>query len=129
MRRANAAGVSMSDVLAFTGAVQLSAWQFAPETHPFTVGRVGEHLREHGWITTPELADLFDSGDLVTATVHEVIYSTGTKPGILFPFERHLAVRFVGKCARRGDESTILIRDPNETASLCILVAKQPLSE
>ena len=64
--------------------------------HPYTVGRMGEHLRENeGWITTP---DLLDSGDIVAATSREVVYSMGTKPSIHFP-ARDLAVRFVDKCA------------------------------
>ena len=63
MRRGNCEGVPLCDVLRLTGAIQLSAWEFAPNTHPHTVGRVGEHLRENeGWITTPELRDLLDSG-------------------------------------------------------------------
>ena len=120
MRRANTEGVSLSDVLTLTGAIRLSAWEFGPKTHPYTVGRVGEHLRENeGWITTPELRDLLDSGDLLEATAREVVYSVGTKPGIRFPTDRDLAVRFVGKCARHGDESSILVRDPNEAAFLC----------
>ena len=119
MRRGNCEGVPLSDVLRLTGTIQLSAWEFAPNTHPYTVGRVGEHLRENeGWITTPELRDLLDSGDMVAATAREVIYSVGVKPCIRFPV-RDLAVQFVGKCARHGDESSILVRDPNEAAFLC----------
>jgi hypothetical protein len=119
MRRANVEGVPLSNVLSLTGAVQLSAWRFSPNVHPFTVGRVGEHLRENkGWVTTPELRDLLDAGDLVEATASEVLYSVGTKPGIKFPFDRDLVVRFIGKCARHGDESSILVRDPNEAAYL-----------
>ena len=102
MRRANVEGVSLSDVLTLTGAIQHSAWEFGLKTHPYTVGRVGEHLRENqGWITTPELKDLLDSGDLIEATAREVVYSVGTKPGIKSP-SRDLAVRFVGKCARHA---------------------------
>ncbi|KAK3763395.1 hypothetical protein RRG08_051501 [Elysia crispata] len=71
-----------------------------------------------GWITTPELRNLLDSGDMVVATAREVIYSVGVKPCIRFP-ARYLAVLFVGKCARHGDESSILVRDPNEAAFLC----------
>ncbi len=120
MRRANIEGMSLGDVLTLTGAIRLSAWEFGHKTHPYTVGRVGEHLRENeGWITTPELRDLLDTGDLLEATAHEVVYSVGTKPGIRFPTDRDLAVRFVGKCARHGDESSILVRDPNEAAFLC----------
>ena len=120
MRRANIEGMSLGDVLTLTGAIRLSAWEFGPKTHPYTVGRVGEHLRENeGWITTPELRDLLDTGDLLEATAHEIVYSVGTKPRIRFPTDRDLAVRFVGKCARHGDESSILVRDPNEAAFLC----------
>ena len=119
MRRGNCEGVPLCDVLRLTGAIQLSAWEFAPNTHPYTVGRVGEHLRENeGWITTPELRDLLDSGDLVAATALEVIYSVGVKPCIRLP-ARDLAVVFVGKCTRHGEESSILVRDPNEAAFLC----------
>lgn len=86
-------------------------WEFAPSTHPYTVSRVGEHLRENeGWITTPELRELLDSGDMVAATAREVVYSVGTKPSIWFP-ARDLTVRLVGKCARYGDESSIIVRD------------------
>ena len=54
MRRGNVEGVPMSDVLRLTGTIQLSAWVFASNVHPYTVGRVGGHLRENeGWITTP----------------------------------------------------------------------------
>jgi hypothetical protein len=56
---------------------------------------------------------------LKEATAREVVYSVGVKPIIKFPVERDLAVRFVGKCARHGDESSILVRDPNEAAYLC----------
>ena len=119
MRRANVKGAPLSDVLSLTGAVQLSAWRFGPDAHPYIVGRVGGHLRENrGWITTPELRDLLDAGDLMEVTLSEVVYSVGTKPSIRFPFDRDRAVRFVGKCARRGDESSILVRDPNEAAYL-----------
>ena len=119
MRRGNVEGVPLSDVLRLTGTIQLFAWEFAPNTHPYTVGRVGEHLRENeGWITTPELRDLLDSGDMVAATAREVVYSVGTKPCIKFP-ARDLAFQFVGKCARHGDKSSILVRDPNEAAYLC----------
>ena len=119
MRRGNCEGVPLCDVLRLTGAIQLSAWEFAPNTHPFTVGRVDEHLRENeGWITTRELRDLLDSEDMVAATAREVIYSVGVKPCIWFP-ARDLSVLFVGKCARHGDESSMLVRDPNEAAFLC----------
>ena len=37
---------------------------------------------------------------------------------IKFP-ARDLAVRFVGKCARHGDKSSIIVCDPNEAAYLC----------
>ena len=101
MRRANVKGAPLSDVLSLTGAVQLSAWRFGPDAHPYIVGRVGGHLRENrGWITTPELRDLLDAGDLMEVTLSEVVYSVGTKPSIRFPFDRDMAVRFVGKCAR-----------------------------
>ena len=94
----------MSDVLRLTCTIQLSAWEFAPSTDPYTVGRVGEHLREdEGWVTTPELRDLIDSGDMAAATAREVVYSVGKKPIIKFP-ARDLAVQFVGKCARHVDE-------------------------
>ena len=105
VRRGNVEGVSLSDVLRLTGAIQLSSWEFAQSTHPYTVGHVGEHLRENeGWITTQGLRDLLDSGDLLEATACEVVYSMRTKPCIRFPAIDH-AVRFVGKCARHGDES------------------------
>ena len=47
-----------------------------------------------------------------------VVYSVGTKPSIAFPADRDLAVRFVGAYARYGNESSILVRDPNEAAYL-----------
>ena len=119
MRRGNCEGVPLCDVLRLTGAIQLSAWEFAPNTHPHTVGRVGEHLGENeGWITTPELRDLLDSGDMVAETAREIIYSVGVKPCIQFPAS-DLAVLFVGKCARHGDESSLLLRNSNEAAFLC----------
>ena len=45
MRRASVEGILLkeSDVLSLTGIIQLSAWEFNLKTHPFTVGRVGEH--------------------------------------------------------------------------------------
>ena len=98
MRGANIEGMSLGDVLTVTGAIRLSAWEFGPKTHPYIVGRVGEHLQENkGWITTPELRDFLDLGDLLEATACEVVYSVGTKPGISFLIDRDLAVRFVGK--------------------------------
>ena len=95
----------------------LGVWS---EDTPYTVGGVGEYLGENqGWITTPELHDLLDSGDLLEATSREVVYSVGTKPGIRFPTDRDLAIRFVRKRARHGDESSILVRDPNEAEFFC----------
>ena len=49
----------------------------------------------------------------------EGVYSVGAKPSIKFPIDRDRAVYFVGKCARHGDESSIIVRDPNEAAFLC----------
>jgi hypothetical protein len=103
-RRANVNGVSINGIRALTGAIQLCEWAFSPSCHPYTVGRIGQHLRDNGgWITTPELADLLSSGDMVNASPNEVIYRIGVKDQIKFPADRDLAVCFVGKCARRGD--------------------------
>lgn len=124
MRQANCADVSLSSALRLIGVIQLSAREFALSTHPYTVGHVGEHLRENeGWITTPELRDLLDSGDMMEATACEVVYWVGTKPSIKLP-ARDLAVRFVGKCARHDSSIVyhrprIIIRDPNKAAYLC----------
>ncbi|KAK3798489.1 hypothetical protein RRG08_051471 [Elysia crispata] len=89
-----------------TGAIQLSAWEFAPNTHPYTVGRVGESIcrgeRGAGSRLRSSTATSSTLGDMVAATAREVIYSVGVKPCIRFP-ARDLAVLFVGKCARHGD--------------------------
>ena len=119
--------------LALTGAVQLIEWAFSPRCHPFTPWRVGDHLREHeGWITTPELRDLLESGDLTHAVGRQVIYSVGAQAGVQFPdfhagqltkaerdrAERNQAVTFVGKLARHADESSLVTHDANEAAYL-----------
>jgi len=138
-RIADVAGRPLSEVLQLTGAIQLTEWGFSEACHPYTSGRVGQHLEQNeGWITTPELKDLLDSGDLVMATAREVLYSVGKKDSIKFPHSiacrpggedsqypegRDLAVRFVGKCARHGDESSIVVRDREEAAYLTNLLA------
>ena len=45
MHRRNVEGVPLSNVLRLTGTIQLFAWVFASNVHPYTVGRVGGHLR------------------------------------------------------------------------------------
>lgn len=122
-----------SPALALTGAVQLTEWQFSPRCHPFTPWRVGDHLRRgEGWITTPELRDLLEAGDLTHAVGRQVVYSVGHSRGIKFPAfrgdqltaaerdraERTQAVTFVGKLARHADESSLVTHDANEAAYL-----------
>ena len=117
MRQAYVENVPLNDFLMLTGAIQLSAWVFGPKTHPYTIGRVGEHLSEYeGWIITLELKDLLESGE---ATAREVVYGVGSKASIKFLVDKDLAMRFIGKCARHGDEFTILVRNSNEAAFLC----------
>ncbi|RHZ44032.1 hypothetical protein Glove_772g16 [Diversispora epigaea] len=69
-----------------TGIVQLVAWEFAKNLHPFTAGLIGQHLTEKESCATPR----------------EIIYSVGKKSHIEFPSDRDLAVRFVGSCARNA---------------------------
>jgi hypothetical protein len=130
-----------SPVFCLTGCVQLVAWAFAPHVHEFTPWRLGSHLRKNdGWITTPELYDLLVAGDLVSARGREIVYSMGRKPGLQYPdapgtddadwaitvvgklggvkAERTQAVHFVGKMARRANQTTILTHDKNEAAFL-----------
>jgi len=115
-----------SPALALTGAIQLAEWTFNPQAHPFTPWRVGNHLRDHeGWITTPELHDLLESGDLIYAVARQVVYSVGVNSGIKYPnlfashtTERTQAVTFVGKLARHADESSLVTHDANEAAYL-----------
>ena len=113
-----------SPALALTGTIQLVEWTFGAHVHPFTPWRVGNHLREHqGWITTPELRDLLESGDLVHAAARQIVYSVGANRGLKFPSssaltERTQAVTFVGKLARHADESSLITRDANEAAYL-----------
>ena len=114
-----------SPALALTGAIQLAEWTFSAQAHPFTPWRVGNHLRDHsGWITTPELHDLLESGDLIYAVARQVVYSVGVNRKMQFPAtpvacaERTQAVTFVGKFARHADESSLVTRDANEAAYL-----------
>jgi hypothetical protein len=130
-----------SPVFCLTGCVQLVAWEFAPHVHEFTPWRLGSHLQKNdGWITTPELYDLLVSGDLVSARAREILYSMGRKQGLQYPdapgtdeadwaitvvsklgaakAERTQAVHFVGKLARRANQTTILTHDKNEAAFL-----------
>ena len=47
---------------------------------------MGAHLREHeGWITTPELRDLLESGDMTHAVGRQIVYSMGSQTGMQFP--------------------------------------------
>ena len=138
-RSANVEGWPLSDVLQLTGAVQLSEGEFSTECYPYTSGCIGEHLQENdGWITTPELTDLMDAGDMTKATAREVLFSVGKKESIRFPHSpgqskkdlfypegRDLAVRFVGKCARHAAESSIVVRDAEEAAFLINLLARE----
>ena len=81
---------------------------------------MGEHPCENeGWITTLELKDALDTGDLVEATACEVVCSVGLKASIKFKVGRELAVRFFGKCARHGNESSTIVHNSNEAAFLC----------
>ncbi|CAG8608058.1 5380_t:CDS:2, partial [Diversispora eburnea] len=82
-------------VRCLTGVVQLVAWEFAKNLHPFTAGLIGA-----GW--------------LISATPREIIYSVGKKSHIEFPPSRDLAVRFVGSCVRNAQVTSVLIRDKNE---------------
>ncbi|RGB22140.1 hypothetical protein C1646_776572, partial [Rhizophagus diaphanus] len=76
--------------------VQLIAWEFAQNLHPFTAGLIGQHLAEkEGWIPTP-----------------------------LFPPDRDLAVRFVGSCACNAQVTSILVWDINEADMLVNWLAK-----
>ena len=114
-------GVPLSDILTLTRTIiiKFSAWEFNLNAHPYTVGRIAEHLREkEGWVNTPELRNLLDSGKLVEARARKVVYSVGAKPSIKFP-ARDLTVRFMGKCARHRDELSIIVCDLNEAAYLC----------
>ncbi|GBC45084.2 hypothetical protein GLOIN_2v1477001 [Rhizophagus irregularis DAOM 181602=DAOM 197198] len=102
-----------------TGIVQLIAWEFALNLHPFTAGLIGQHLAEkEGWIPTPLVDYLLSRGWLSSATPREVIYSVGKKSRIEFPPDRDLAVRFVGSCARNAQVTSILVRDINEADML-----------
>lgn len=110
MRQANCAGVSLSNALRLIGVIQLSAREFALSTHPYTVGHVGEHLRENeGWITTLELRDLLDSGDMMEATACEVVYWVGTKPSIKLP-ARDLASGSWANARATIRQSSIIVR-------------------
>ena len=135
-RSTNVEGRPISDVLQLTGAVQLTEWGFSEQGHPYTVGCIGEHLKQNdGWLTTPELKDLLHSGDMVKAITREVLYSVGKKESIRFPYSlseekdplypqgRDLAVRFVGKCARHADESLLVVRDEEEAVYLTKVLA------
>ncbi|RHZ63505.1 hypothetical protein Glove_329g14 [Diversispora epigaea] len=98
-----------------TGVVQLVAWEFAKNLHPFTAGLIGQHLTEkEGWIPTPLIDYLLSAGWLISATPREIIYSVGKKSHIEFSSDRDLAVRFVGSCARNAQVTSVLIRDKNE---------------
>ena len=128
-------------VFSFAGCVQLVAWEFNAASHAFNAWRLGSHLRKsEGWITTPELYDLLESGDLVSARAREIVYSMGKKVGLQYPdassssdadwgvnfvgrlapakAERTQGVHFVGKLARRGNQNTVLTHDKNEAAYL-----------
>ena len=123
-----------SPALTLTGAIQLAEWTFSAKCHPFTPWRVGDHLREHeGWITTPELRDLLESGDLTHAVGRQIVYSMGSQSGMQYldfraadqltkaerdRAERTQAVTFVGKLARHADESSLVTHDANEAAYL-----------
>ncbi|GES73989.1 AAA family ATPase [Rhizophagus clarus] len=108
-----------------TGIVQLIAWEFAQNLHPFTAGLIGQHLAEkEGWIPTPLVDYLLSKGWLSSATPREVIYSVGKKSRIEFPPDRDLAVRFVGSCARNAQVTSILVRDINEADMLVNWLAK-----
>ncbi|POG73384.1 hypothetical protein GLOIN_2v1477001 [Rhizophagus irregularis DAOM 181602=DAOM 197198] len=69
-----------------TGIVQLIAWEFALNLHPFTAGLIGQHLAEkEGWIPTPLVDYLLSRGWLSSATPREVIYSV--EQGTLIKYE------------------------------------------
>ncbi|CAG8615852.1 9837_t:CDS:2, partial [Diversispora eburnea] len=68
-----------------TGVVQLVAWEFAKNLHPFTARLIGQHLTEKEGARW-----------LISATPREIIYSVDKKSRIEFPSDRDLAVRFVG---------------------------------
>lgn len=108
-----------------TGIVQLIAWEFAQDLHPFTAGLIGQHLAEkEGWIPTPLVDYLLSRGWLSNATPREVIYSVGKKSRIEFPPDRDLAVCFVGSCARNAQVTSILVQDINEVDMLVNWLAK-----
>ena len=93
---------------------------------------MGDHLREHeGWITTSELRDLLESGDMTHAVGRQVVYSMGSHSGMQYPdfraadqltraerdrAERTQAVTFVVKLARHA--SSLVTHDANEAAYL-----------
>ena len=79
----------------------------------------------------PELYNLLESGDLVSARANEMWYSVAKKERIRFPPAddasdskegvwrgRDLAVRFIGKCARGQDQTAVITHDENEAAYL-----------
>jgi len=93
-----------------TGIVQLIAWEFAQNLHPFTAGLIGQHLAEkEGWILTPLVDYLLSREWLLSVTPREVIYSVGKKSHIEFPSDCDLAVRFVSSCARNAQVTSILV--------------------
>jgi hypothetical protein len=104
----------------WTGTIQLAEWRFSAAALEQVVDAAGKHLeRNDGWLTTPELYDLLESGDLEHAVGREIVYTLGQPlERLVFPDDRTLGVQLVGKCARRGNDTNIVTHDANEAAHL-----------
>ncbi|CAG8626567.1 6055_t:CDS:10, partial [Diversispora eburnea] len=121
-------GAYLGSVCCLTSVVQLVAWEFAKNLHPFTAELIGQHLTEkEGWIPTPLIDYLLSAGWLISATPREIIYSIGKKSRIEFPSDRDLAIRFVGSCACNAQVTYVLIRNKNEADMIHQWLARKKL--
>lgn len=119
-------GIPLKELLGFTGSLKLSHWEFAEGTHAWFLKQVSRHLAEHeGWITTVELRDLLDNGELLCAAASELVYSPRANK-LEFPPSRDTGVKLVGKCqVHDANVQYVGTRDEGEHKYLCGLLGER----
>lgn len=80
-----------------TGFAEVQEWEFAPNIHPVIPSWFGKHFEESGWVPTPLLAYLVESGFLKSLKVREAIVTFEKQTTVWLPEDRDQRRNIIGK--------------------------------
>jgi len=140
MTRASINGPLPQDI--GTGFAEVQEWEFKENCHPVIPAWFGEHFAKQGWVPTPLLTFLVESGLLTKLKVREVIVAFEKKTEVWLPENRDQGCSIIGKftqgskadCKRLTrrlvtdqGELDFLVRDTRESGTLVGAPQKCPL--